>query len=214
MVFAALTGHDPRDRSSVDRPFHYRSDQKLGDLKIAVLEMPPPKEGAAPPDRITPVLEKLGVSSRKLKIEPIDDSLIDVLEVEAASAFDGLTRSDRIHLLTNSSWPESFRASRFVPGVEYLLAQRARAWLMDRFEEQLGDIDVIIVPGVGGPLLRITNLTGHPQVNIPQGADEKGASRSVSFVGRLYEEDKLLAVARAYQEAGNYHRLRPNLSAL
>ncbi len=214
LVFAALTGHDPRDRASVDRPFHYRPDVKVTDLKVGVLAPDPTSKDPVAPDAIASTLTRMGISPRAVKIDPIPEAIVSVLEVEAAASFDELTRSDRIHQLTHSDWPETFRASRFVPGVEYLQAQRARAWLMDRFEDELGDLDVLVLPGVGRPTLRITNLTGHPQVNIPQGADEKGASVSVSFVGRIYEEDQLLAFARAYQELGGYHRLRPNLVSL
>jgi len=34
---------------------------------------------------------------------------------------------------------------------------------------------------------------------------------SVSFVGRLYREDVILAVARSVQNQTDYHRLRPDL---
>lgn len=214
LVFAALAGHDPRDRSSVDRPFHYWPDVDLTGLKIGYLPAAPTKELPNPPDYISPLFAQLGLKAIPFKLDPVPEGVLSVLEVEAATSFDALTRSDRIHLLTNSDWPESFRASRFVPGVEYLQAQRARAWLMDKFEDELGDLDVVVAPGIGGAALRITNLTGHPQVLIPHGTDEKGASRSISFVGRLYEEDKLLAVARAFQETGDYHRRRPDLSVL
>lgn len=208
LVFTALTGHDPRDRSSVDRPFHYVPTLNLATLKVGVVD-------GASNDAILAGLEKLGVHASKFKFDPIPDGILSLLEVEAATSFDELTRSDRIHQLTNSDWPESFRASRFVPGVEYLQAQRARAWLMDRYEEELGDLDVLAVPGVGitGSALRITNLTGHPQVNIPQGVNAKGESNSISFVGRIYEEDIMLALANAFQRQGEFHKLRPSLSA-
>ena len=209
LVFSALTGHDPKDRSSVDRPFHYVPSLNLGDLKVGVVD------GAAN-EAILAGLGKLSILATKVKFDPIPEGVLSLLEVEAATSFDELTRTERIHLLTNSDWPESFRASRFVPGVEYLQAQRARAWLMDRYEDELGDLDVLVVPGVGlaGSALRITNLTGHPQVNIPQGVNAKGESNSISFVGRIYEEDTMLALANVFQQLGDFHKMRPNLNAL
>ncbi|MBI1757544.1 MAG: amidase [Fimbriimonas ginsengisoli] len=209
LVFAALAGHDPRDRSSVDAPFHYRHDVKLSELKVGIVE-PADKEPKTPLIRET--LEKLGVQVRDVKLAAISAAMLVVLEVEAAAAFDDFTRSERIRSLKNSAWPNSFRASRFVPGVEYLRAQRARAWLMDKFEEDFGDLDALALSGIGRPALRIANLTGHPQVLIPQGADAKGQQLSVSFVGRIYEEADLLALASAYQRTGGYHRLRPQLT--
>jgi hypothetical protein len=147
-------------------------------------------------------------------VTPAEDGVLAILEVEAATAFDELTRSGGVNLLKGSSWPESFRASRFVTGVELLQAYRARTLLMHQFEEELGDLDVLVADGRGGHTLFITNLTGHPQVLLPWGADAKGRAKSVSLIGRLYEEDKILAVANAIQGATNYHLLRPDLSKI
>ncbi len=53
---------------------------------------------------------------------------------EAAAAFDDLTRSGKDKLLTQQSkddWPNTFRAARFIPAVEYIQANRARTLAMD-----------------------------------------------------------------------------------
>jgi Asp-tRNA(Asn)/Glu-tRNA(Gln) amidotransferase A subunit family amidase len=85
---------------------------------------------------------------------------------------------------------------------------------MQQFEKELGDLDILVAPGVGGRTLPTTNLTGHPQVLLPWGADDKGNSKSYSLIGRIYEEDTLLAVANAIQKETNFHTLRPDLSKL
>lgn len=212
LVLAALAGPDPRDRSASNRPFHYDSKTKLSDLKVAVATGA--GTPATNPQAIAANLAKLGIKADTIEVTPPPAGVLSVLEVEAASAFDELTRSEDIQKLTNSAWPQSFRASRFVPGVEYLQAQRARAMLMEDFEKQFGDYDAIAAPDRGGVLLLITNLTGHPQACLPQGTNDNGGSASMSFVGRLYEEDTLVALASAYQRLGSYHRLRPDLSGL
>ena len=89
--------------------------------------------------------------------------------------------------------------------VDYLNAQRARTRLMHTFERELGDLDFFVAAG-GGNTLTHTNLTGHPQIVIPQ----KDGS-SVSLVGRLYREDVLCTVAWELQKAIGAHRLRPPL---
>lgn len=214
VIFAALTGYDPRDRSSVDRPFRYRPDVDIKKLKIAFLMAPneDPKAGKWRENEAVRILERMGASISPLAITPADDSLFSVLEVEAGAAFDDLTRSERIKLLKNSSWPRSYRASRFVPGIEYLQAQRGRSLLMSRFEQELGDVDLLVADGRGGHSLFITNLTGHPQILLPFGTDASGKSRSVSLIGRIYEEATILAVANAIQRQTDYHRRRPDLS--
>jgi Asp-tRNA(Asn)/Glu-tRNA(Gln) amidotransferase A subunit family amidase len=52
-----------------------------------------------------------------------------ILSAEAGAAFDEITRDNRDDQMvqqTASAWPNSFRASRFIPAVEYINANRAR----------------------------------------------------------------------------------------
>ena len=217
LVFAAVSGADPLDRSSVDRPFHYSPKIDLTSLKIAFLldlNEDPAKTTKPQTMEALVLLQKLGAKVLPLAITPPEQGVLAVLDVESAAAFDDLTRSDRIHLLKNSAWPETYRAGRFVPGVELLQAYRARTLLMHQFEQELGDFDLLVADRIGGHTLAITNLTGHPQVLLPWGVTTNGRSRSVSLIGRLYEEDKILAVGNALQNATNYHTLRPDLTKL
>ncbi len=59
-----------------------------------------------------------------------------------------------------------------------------------------------------------TNLTGHPAVILPHGFRDDGTPASITFLGNLYGEAKMLAVARAYQEATDFHRRHPKLEGL
>jgi Asp-tRNA(Asn)/Glu-tRNA(Gln) amidotransferase A subunit family amidase len=216
LVFAAIAGADPRDRSTIDRPFHYTPSADWSRLKIGYVKVGQPANASNKTDDedFLKVLRSLGAKVRTLKITPPTPQILSVLEVEGATVFDELTRTGHINDLKGSPWGETFRYNRFVPGVEYLQAQRARAMLMDSFEDELGDCDMFVVSQIGGATLRITNLTGHPQVVVPFGTDAAGASRSVSFVGRLYEEPTMLAVAHAFQQATDFHKRHPDLSKL
>jgi Asp-tRNA(Asn)/Glu-tRNA(Gln) amidotransferase A subunit family amidase len=62
---------------------------------------------------------------------------------------------------------------------------------------------------VGGNDLQITNLTGHPTVCLPNGFTKGGSPTALTFTGRLFGESTLLAVAKAYQDATDFHRKRP-----
>lgn len=217
LVLAAIAGHDPRDPSSVDRPFHYRPSVDPGRLKVGYLLAPneDPKTSTKPQTiEALVILQRLGAKLFSVSITPPPDAMIAILEVEAAAAFDDLTRSERINLMKDSPWPPQYRGSRFIPAVEYVQAQRARTLLMRNLEKELGDLDLVVAEGRGGHTLALTNLTGHPQVLLPFGVDDKGRPRSVSLIGRLYEEDVILQVANAIQSATSYHTLRPDLSKL
>lgn len=157
-------------------------------------------------------------------------ALTTILHAEAAAAFDELTRSGRDRLLTaqgESDWPNQFRVARFIPAVEYINAGRARTLLMEKMAALFREVDVFVAPTFGEQLT-ITNLTGHPAVILPIGfrdadapaplrPDESGGPGtpvSLTFVGDLFAEAKLLAVARGYQEATSYHLQQPQLGAM
>jgi Asp-tRNA(Asn)/Glu-tRNA(Gln) amidotransferase A subunit family amidase len=96
--------------------------------------------------------------------------------------------------------------------VEYINANRARVLAMEGMARTFADVDVVVAP-TGNPQIVMTNLTGHPACILPNGFRENGTPVSLSFLGRLYGEAKLLAVARAYQEATAFHLKRPALEA-
>ena len=72
-------------------------------------------------------------------------------------------------------------------------------------------VDVIVTPTSVANLSQLvaTNLTGHPAVFVPNGFRDDGTPVSLTFLGGLFEEPKLLAVARAYQEATGFHLRHP-----
>ncbi|MDH4220098.1 MAG: amidase, partial [Candidatus Aminicenantes bacterium] len=63
----------------------------------------------------------------------------------------------------------------------------------------------------GSPSLLITNLTGHPTVVVPNGFDEQNSPTSISFIGNLFEEAKTLLLAKAFQDATEFHLKHPKL---
>ncbi len=56
----------------------------------------------------------------------------------------------------------------------------------------------------------VTNLTGHPAVVVPNGFQDDGTPVSLTFLGGLYREAPMLALARAYQEATGFHLKHPD----
>jgi Asp-tRNA(Asn)/Glu-tRNA(Gln) amidotransferase A subunit family amidase len=156
-----------------------------------------------------------------------------MLVAEAAAAFDDLTRSGRDKLLTQQSrddWPNTFRSARFIPAVEYIQASRARTTAMELAAKVFEQVDVIVAPTFSTQLL-ITNLTGHPAIILPNGlrgddapkprvrengevdAGGPGTPLSLTFLGQLYGEARMLALARAYQDATDFHRQHPQLDS-
>jgi Asp-tRNA(Asn)/Glu-tRNA(Gln) amidotransferase A subunit family amidase len=179
-------------------------------------------------------LKEMGVNLVPLEMPKLPyQPMVTMLSAEAAAAFDDLTRTGKDKLLTSQKpfdWPNSFRSSRLIPAVEYIQASRARRMAMDAVARVFDGVDVIVAPTNGGDQLVITNLTGHPAVILPNGfrgvdaptpptddpgdfqnAGGPGTPVSLTFLGNLYGEARLLALARAYQDATGFHRKHPQL---
>ena len=179
-------------------------------------------------------LKEMGVRLIPVEIPKFPyDAMVTLLFAEAAAAFDDLTRSGRDKLLTGQTahdWPNFYRAARFVPAVEYLQANRARMLAIEGIATAFESVDLVVTPTYSTQLVA-TNLSGHPALILPNGfrgedapppfttssgevvSDYGGPGTPVSltFIGRLYGEAKLLAFARAYQEATDFHLHHPKL---
>ena len=163
-----------------------------------------------------------------------------ILGAESGASFDEFVRSGRDKNLTNRGRSNGMRQSRLVPAVEYLQAQRVRAMIMRQFAATVSRFDVYIAPYInmrsggagrsgraggaaGGdstpPLppsairdhFQVANLCGYPAVSVPNGFTAEGKPTSITFLGRLYAEAEILALARAYQERAGFHLRRPTL---
>ena len=135
-----------------------------------------------------------------------------ILDVEAATAFDDLTRSNADDLLVRQdggAWPNHFRQSRFIPGVEYVRANRVRSKLMEETSRVFDEVDVIVQPAFHR--LYEGNLTGHPLIVLPSGFTDRNQPQAFSILGGLYREADVLRVAHAFQSATDHHKQRPPL---
>lgn len=54
-------------------------------------------------------------------------------------------------------------------------------------------------------------MTGQPCVLVPHGFNEKGNPTSLTFIGRVFGEAEMLALAKAYQDSTDWHLRHPKL---
>jgi Asp-tRNA(Asn)/Glu-tRNA(Gln) amidotransferase A subunit family amidase len=200
LVFAAVHGADGKDPTAVDRPFDWPCKRPLTDLRVGYTGDPDRDE--------VKVLKELGVKLVPVKLpDAAVAPLRTILSVEAAAAFDDITR-DGVTDGLGALWPRTFREGRFVSAVDYLRMQRVRSRVMAEMAKTMEAVDLY----VGGNDLLLTNLTGHPTVVLPNGPTRSGSPTALTFTGRLWGETELLAVAKAYQDATGHHRKRPDMA--
>ena len=219
LIFRYITGPDGKDRTVYDLPFSYHSRLDLKKIRVGYLKeaFDRVRNNQGKYLAVLDVLKEIGLEPVEIKLPAINPNILSfILNVEAAAAFDELTRNNLDDLMVRqgrNAWPNVFRQARFIPAVEYLQANRIRTLLIEDLARILKDIDVYLTPSAG-PNLLLTNLTGHPAVVVPCGFDDSGHPLSISFIGNLFEEGKALRLAKAYQEATGWHLKHPDLSRL
>ncbi|MEX0646270.1 MAG: amidase [Balneolaceae bacterium] len=217
LVFDVIRGPDTFDHTVKDYSFNYQPDADLSEIKIGYVKPAFDSDySQAETDRqVLAVLEELGADLIPIELPDLAlDGMFNVLTAEGAAAFDELTLTGRDSLLVwqeDNAWPNSFRAVRFLPAVEWIQLNRVRAKLIAEMDEAIKDVDVYVSPAFAGGNLLITNLTGHPSVVLKNGYSDEGQPLSITFVGQLFDEANLISVAQKYQEATPWHNEHPPL---
>jgi Asp-tRNA(Asn)/Glu-tRNA(Gln) amidotransferase A subunit family amidase len=221
LVLDAIYGPDGHDITVGDAAFNWNPDRSLAQMRIGYVKAG--FEQGSSDERKKMYQEALdALRQAGAKLEPMElpqfsaQSLRIILNAEAATAFDDITRDGRVGQLSGQSasdWPNSFRTARFIPAVEYIRAQRARTLLMREMDSLMSKWDVFVTPAPGSSSLLITNLTGHPAVVTPCGFIN-GLPQAIMFTGNLYDEAAPLRVALAYERATKWHTMHPNLDKI
>mgnify|MGYP001817064606 FL=1 len=234
IVLSAINGHDELDNGSIDMGFSYDGRRSLDELTVAYDPAWFEGDGVMDTDRnALEALHRLGANVREISLPdlPIGE-ITPALGVESAAAFEELTLSGRDDLLrrqVNNAWPNSFRESRYFSAVDYVQADRLRRQVMQDAHAFFAQADVVFGPSFGNPMLTMTNFTGQPSIAVRAGFEEitprplfdhpendtdetlHRIPRSVSLWSNLFEEDKLITVARALEAELGVVGERPDL---
>jgi aspartyl-tRNA(Asn)/glutamyl-tRNA(Gln) amidotransferase subunit A len=238
-VFAAIAGHDPRDRSTLPldkAAFTYSPsvDLKARALKIGWLtnawkKMEP---GVTKPvDAAEKVLKKTfsSVKNAKLPEGPFEDAANITVNVESASSFRALIRSGHVSDLADPLGQIAGYVNEQIPGADYLQAQRIRDILQKKMEALFDSFDLLVTATqpVTAPLLDtnletgldysdplggIGNLCGLPALSVPCGFTEKGLPVGLQFMARAGDDIAVIQAARTYQLHTDWHRRHPKVT--
>jgi aspartyl-tRNA(Asn)/glutamyl-tRNA(Gln) amidotransferase subunit A len=161
--------------------------------------------------------------------QPYGDVISVIINAEAAASFRELLETGRCRDLRASADRFSGYAGLTVLAVDYLQAMRVRTTIKRRLDEFYQRFDAIVAPsratvaypinvdfakaypGVGGgpPVIPAGNLAGQPALSVPNGFGDNNLPTGIQFTGRVWTEARLIAVARAYQSATDWHTRRP-----
>ncbi len=228
LVLAAIDGAEAADPSSIASPFGYDASAPIAGLRVGWFPADFEAEGVHDLDRAAlDHARALGLELVALERPDLPyDALMAVLHAEAAASFERLTLDDVDDSLTwqeAGAWPNAFRKARFLSAVDLVQADRLRSRVMRDTDALFGRVDAMIGPCFAGPMLTITNFTGHPcltlragfrpsptrkrlslaEARLDQGADGSGelfrVPHAVCLWGRLFDEGTILRIGAALE---------------
>ena len=233
LILNALAGPDPDDLSATDRPYQFPpADTPDRPFRLAVL-----KDGVdhCHPDVKThfaaalDLYRKAGATIEEVILPslPFETVASTIISAEGGAAFEEMVDSGQVDHLTAPEDRLGGYADHAIFAVEYLRAQRVRAKLAREFDRFLAPFDAVLTPGeaegappaegrfphkysrksLGGP----GNVCGTPAIVMPMGLTEDGLPTALQLDGRAYSENRLLAVALAFQSATSHHQAHPDV---
>jgi aspartyl-tRNA(Asn)/glutamyl-tRNA(Gln) amidotransferase subunit A len=233
LVLDAIAGPDPADPTATDRPWRYDdADEPERRFRFGLVRSV--LDGCEPGvlesfERSLAVLRMIGsVEEVTLPDLPWEAATRTILWAEAASAFEDLIESGGIAGLTAPEDHYQAYARDAILAKDYIKALRIRGVMAREADRVLRRVDALVAPGratVAPPLDRdfrsairgtandlmgaVGNGAGLPAVAVPNGFGAGGLPTSLQLMGRAYEENTILAAARAYQARTEWHRQHP-----
>ena len=241
LVTQAINGFDEADPCSIGMPFGYDAGAPVAGLRLGYYPKDLELEGADELDRgAIEAARRVGLVLVPLERPDLPyGALMNVLYAEAAAAFEELTLDNRDDELTwqeARAWPNTFRKARFLSAVDHVQLDRLRRLVMQNMDEAFESVDAMIGPCLIGPMLIITNFTGHPALvmrsgfrqsptrgplslapaRIDQGKEASGPQFTVPHAlclyGRLFDEGTILRIGHALEKELGVSESRPPLA--
>jgi Asp-tRNA(Asn)/Glu-tRNA(Gln) amidotransferase A subunit family amidase len=241
LVMAAINGFDKADPGSIGMAFGYDAAAPIDGLRLGYFPKDLELKEADPLDQAAiEAAQRIGLTLVPLERPDLPyEALMSLLYAEAAAAFEELTLDDRDDELTwqeARAWPNKFRKARFLSAVDHMQLDRLRRLVMQNMHEAFTGVDAMIGPCLVGPMLTITNFTGHPSLVMRSGfrqaetraplsldrppTDESKTVQGPMFTvphalclyGRLFDEGTILRIGRALEKELGVVDRRPPLT--
>lgn len=234
LVLEAIAGHDASDPSTATHVYRYRPDEApSGNLRLAVLTGVADGMDDAVVENFNRALEVLKGVATIDDVEfpdlPYEAVTRTILLAESASAFEDFIDEGKTAELTAPEDRYGGYPRMAVLATDYLRALRIRGRMAREVDRVMARYDALVAPtraaaatpideefrSVAGGSARdimgaVGNGCGLPAVSVPDGFNDRGLPTGIQFMGRAYQENTVLAVARAYQTLTDWHTRHPD----
>jgi len=237
-IFAAIAGHDIKDRGTlpIDKAaFTYSPSMELKAHPLRVGWLTNAWKSldsgvAKAVDAAEKVLRKYFASVRPAVLPegPFEDAGNVIVAVECAAAFRSLIRSGRVSELSDPLCQIAGYVNEQYSAADYLQALRVREILQKKIDALFDSYDVLAtaaqpIPATPletnletdlvfpDPLGGIGNLCGLPAISVPCGFTPRNLPVGLQFVGRAGDDASVIQAARTYQQHTDWHRRHPKI---
>ncbi len=235
LLLDTIAGHDPADPGSAatgTRAFGRELGLGVAGLRIGFVrhfherDMPAHPEVTAALEHTARVLEATGALVETT-------TLPDLNEFSAVNRVILTAEAWAIHATWLREQPENYGQlarqrllpGAFIPAGDYVNAQRRRLTMIAQVNEALRKYDVLMCASSMDPASNIHdepetsrtyprqartpfNVTGHPALAMCAGFSSGGLPLSVQFVGRFFDDARVLRVAEALERGTEWHKRR------
>jgi aspartyl-tRNA(Asn)/glutamyl-tRNA(Gln) amidotransferase subunit A len=239
LILQAIAGHDPDDPTTSDRPVPDYAASLAGDVHGLRIGVPRQDALAGISEDVVQGIEDALRTLAGLGATIVDVAAPWLLEAVVIWPSIAGPEAAHYHRRNLEQRPQDISeqvrnrllAGRNVLAVDYLRgldAQRRIKWEADAL---FADIDLLVTPatpftatriedelassGREGRIHRFTapfDITGQPAISVPCGFDPQGLPIGLQIIGRPWEEETVLRLAHAYEQATDWHRRRPPLA--
>jgi len=230
----AIAGHDPKDPYSVRATSSGRFDiskESIDGARVGVVRrffFDGHSDVIEVVDTALKTLVELGATLVELDIPDIDDAF--------AAAGTTFAEATVIHEKNLRERPNAFsdevrgklEGSLDMKATKYAEAQHFRRGFVARVEQLMLECDVLAAPTAtitAAPIADrpedygrnawkntgIFDLTGQPSISVPCGFTQGGLPVGLMITGRLFEDEKVLQIANAFERATEWHKRVPDI---
>ncbi len=232
LILSAIAGHDAKDADSLPDElarFHYTPNDKqlrIGWLVNAWKTVDKEIEWAT--YMVSAHLHQRGEHNVRAELPdgPWEAAAGITISVEGASAFETLIESGKAAQLTDPLGRIGGYMNMTIPAADYARAQRIRGILQHQIDVLFEQVDVLAAASLpvaattmetnietelafADPLGGIGNFCGLPAISVPSGFTSKGLPIGVQFVGRPFDDAKVVTAAARFQGLTDWHLHKP-----
>jgi aspartyl-tRNA(Asn)/glutamyl-tRNA(Gln) amidotransferase subunit A len=232
LVLEAIAGSDPNDQTATDAKYTYDIGGSKPDFRLSIVTGVLEGCDEAVKENFEKALKVLEGFASIEEIEfpelPYEAVTRTILNGEAASAFDDFVENGLAGELTAPECHYGPYAKTAVLAKDYLKALRLRGVICRVVDEAMAPFDAVVAPSRRSPASPIDqefrktvpgtaqdtmgavgNGAGLPSISVPNGFTQGGLPTGIQFMGRPYQENGIIAVAREYQSKTDWHLRRP-----